>query len=175
MFYYGPELLDQIRDAYRHRADAAVERGFNQPSSKYLWLYRELEFRLNFLHRTVLFLDALPKFISEGKEEEALGYVVHYVSALFSRENCGNVEEKDGKHPFFSDCNLYYRDFNESLNHFDREYDLKNHPLLYVDLSECTVRAARLYLQIREKQFHAIDRDNFDPLMQMREQIPDSA
>ena len=175
MHYYGMELLGQIRDAYLKRYGLALERGFNDPASKYFWLYDELRYRLEFLHQMELFLNALPKFIATGAEDDAVRYVVRYATRFFSNENCGEVKEEDGHHPFFNDANGYYRDLTESMNHIDPDYDLSNHPLLLVDLTECAVRAARLYLQIRERQFHAIDRDRFDALMQKSAQLPVSA
>ena len=172
MRYFGPCLLVQIREAYQNRFNQALERGFDDPANKYFWIYDELRYRLNLLYQAFLFLDALPKFICEGKEIEAVRYVIRYSTRFFLKENCGSVENEGSQNPFFNDGNEPYRDFTEAINHFDMDYDLTNHPLLYVDLSECVVRAVRLYLQIRERKFHAIDRANFNALIQAREQLP---
>lgn len=173
--YYGTELLESIRCTYSGRMKLAEEHGFNASESRYFWLYDELQYRLLFLRRTMLYIDALPAFIKKESEEEAVGYVVRFTTAFFNQENCGNAEIVDGRHPFFNDDNSYYGDFTEALNHLDMDYDFSNHPALYIDLTECVVRAARLHLQIRERQYHAIDRDNFDVLMQMRERLPATA
>ena len=45
-----------------------------------------------------------------------------------------------------------------------KDYDLSNLPLFYVDLCEYVVRAIRLYLQIREGSFHAIDKGKFETI-----------
>ena len=173
--YMGTELIIQIQSAYRSRFELAIERGFDDPANKYFWLYEELQYRLGFLRQITLFIDALPRFICKGAEDEAVGYVVRFVSRLYSNENCGCPELKDGQHPFFNDANRYFCDFTEALNHFGTDYDLSNHPILYIDLCECLVRAARLHLQIREQQYHAIDRDKFNVLMQMPKLLPESA
>ena len=175
MKYYGLDLLDQVQEAYRKRYDLAVERGFDEPNNKYYWLFEELQYRLQFLRQMILFIHALSSFILSGSENDALGYVVRYSTRFFSNTNCGEVTRENDQHPYFNDANGYYCDFTEALNHFDSDYDFSNHPLFLVDLTECAVRAARLHLQIREHQFHAIDRDKFDALMQMRVQLPASA
>lgn len=173
--YCGPELLSEIREAYAQRISLATERGYADPGSRYYWLYEELEYRLRFLRQAQLFIDALPRFITEKAEDDAVGYVVRFVTAFFNPENCGNAQNVDGRHPYFNEENRYYQAFTEALEHLDRNYDLADHPLLFVDLTECVVRAVRLHLQIREREFHAIDRNKFDALMQMREPMPASA
>ena len=175
MDYYGMELLTEIQSVYSQRYKLAVERGFDKPGSKYKWLYDELQYRLRFLRQIILFSEALAQFIRPGSEEDAVRYVVRYVSGFFNDENCCVTEHEGGRHPFFNDENGYYIDFKEALDRVDANYDLTIHPLLLVDLTECAVRAARLHLQIREQQYHAIDRDKFDTLMQMCDQLPASA
>ena len=63
----------------------------------------------------------------------------------------------------------------ESICAIGTGYDLEERKLLYKDLCECAVRAARLYLQIRERRICAIDRGNFGCLMRMRQPLPVSA
>ena len=172
MNYYGLELLSQIREAYMKRYTLAVERGYGDSGDKYYWLYEELLYRLQLLRQVFLFLNALPVFIKKDEEIEAVRYVVRYTTRLFLKENCGSMEGENGRNPYFNEENGLFCDFTESINHIDKDYDLSNHPLLYVDLTECAVRAVRLYFQIRERQFHAIDRANFNALMQVREQLP---
>ena len=45
------------------------------------------------------------------------------------------------------------------------DYDCANLPMYYVDLCEYTVRCVRLHLYIRERAFHAIDREKFAALV----------
>jgi len=40
--------------------------------------------------------------------------------------------------------------------------------MLYVDLCEYVARAIRLYFQIREQRFKAIDRGKFDAIMHLK-------
>jgi len=42
-------------------------------------------------------------------------------------------------------------------------------------LSEYVVRSVRLYLQIREREIHAIDRDKFDQIMKVAGVLSSSA
>ena len=80
--------------------------------------------------------------------------------------------EKTEQHPYFQDNNPCWTEFQEVLDHIDDGYDLGDLPQLYVDLSEYVVRAARLYLQIRECSIHAIDRDKFEALLSRKPEFP---
>ena len=92
-------------------------------------------------------------------------YVVSYTSALFAPDGPSSVNRgQDDVHPYFNDGNPYWLDFQEAVDNFSADYDLSNLPLFYVDLCEYVVRAIRLYLQIREGSFHAIDKDKFETI-----------
>ena len=174
MDYYGMELLDSLMAYYTPRYQLALERGYEKTESNYHWLYDELEHRVRFLRQMMLFLHALPQFMRDCEGEKALQYAVNYVSGFFSDKCVGHVTRSENEeHPYFNDRNHYYQQFVESINNFDRDYDLKNPPLLYVDLCEYAVRGVRLYLYIREHQFKAIDRGKFEELMRLK--LPNSA
>ena len=92
--------------------------------------------------------------------------MVSYTSALFAPDGASSVDRgQDDVHPYFNDGNPYWLDFQEAVDNFSADYDLSNLPLFYVDLCEYVVRAIRLYLQIREGSFHAIDKGKFETIM----------
>ena len=64
---------------------------------------------------------------------------------------------------------------NEVLDSMGVDYDTTLLPLLFIDLSEYVVRSVRLYLQIREREIHAIDRDKFDQIMKVAGVLSSSA
>ena len=131
-------------------------------ASKYYWLFAELQTRIYTIRQALLFLDALPKFMKVEDENQSLQYVVSYVGKLFTVSQIGEIaRDADDVHPFFNDENPFWLDLQEALDQFTDDYDMRNLPMLYVDLSEYVVRAVRLFLQIREAQHHAIDRKNF--------------
>lgn len=169
--YYSTQLLQNILLSYLPRLHLAEERGYINPSDKYHWLYEELKCRVAFLRGVLLFLDALPRFMDEGAE--SIQYVTSYVGRLFAVEWVSSLRKAETEqHPYFHDNNPYWVEFQEVLDHIDDGYDLRNLPQLYVDLSEYVVRAARLYLQIREHSIHAIDRDKFEALLYRKPEFP---
>jgi len=164
--YYGYQLLQELLDYYKPRLQLAEERGYAVQGSKYAWLYEELQHRMRFLRQTVLFLDALPKFMGGEDDSKPMQYVVSYTSRFFTPESIGDIaRDAADTHPFFNSGNIYWNELQQALDHFGVDYDMSNLPLLYVDLTEYVVRASRLYLQIREGHFRAIDRDKFDSIM----------
>lgn len=167
--YYGVELLTELQEYYLPRFRLAEERGYAVQNSKYYWLFGELQQRIRVLRQTLLFLESLPKFMQCEDEFKPLQYVVSYVGKLFTVESIGEIARSEQDiHPFFNDSNPYWEDLQEALNHFDQTYDMNNLPLLYVDLCEYVIRAIRLYFQIRERQFKAIDRGKFDAIMHLK-------
>ena len=167
--YYGVDLLNEIQEYYLPRFRLAEERGYAVQNSKYFWLFEELQQRIRMLRQTLLFLETLPKFMQCEDEYRPLQYVVSYVGKLFTVESIGEIARSEQDiHPFFNDSNPYWEDLQEALNHFDQSYDMNNLPLLYVDLCEYVVRAIRLYFQVRERQFKAIDRGKFDAIMHLK-------
>lgn len=167
--YYGVELLNELQEYYLPRFRLAEERGYAIQNSKYHWLFEELQQRVRMLRQTLLFLESLPKFMQCEDEYKPLQYVVSYVGKLFAVESIGEIARSDqDTHPFFNDSNPYWLDLQEALDHFDQAYDMKNLPLLYVDMSEYVTRAIRLYFQIREQRFKAVDRGKFDSIMHLK-------
>lgn len=167
--YYGISLLNELQEYYLPRFRLAEERGYAVQGNKYYWFFEELQARIAALRQAILFLEALPKFMVCEDEYKPFQFVVGYVGKLFTVESIGEIARNDQDiHPFFNDNNPYWLDLQESLDHFNQSYDLKNLPLLYVDLSEYVVRGIRLYLQIREARFKAVDRGKLDELMHMK-------
>lgn len=168
MILYGADLLRRIYEAYLERYQKALQRGYDAEGDRYHWLYYELLTRVQKLREAILFLDALPRFLDTVEDDKALQYVFGYTSRLFSPENIGTSDRSEGEeHPFFHEGNPYWRELQEGMDIFNESEILKNRPLLYVYACELVTRAIRLYLQIREAKFHAIDREKFNGLMQM--------
>ena len=164
--YFSTELLKELLDYYLPRYRLAEERGFAVQGSKYAWLYDELRLRVSTIRQALLFLDSLPKFMECEDNSKPMQYVVSYTSALFAPDGASSVDRgQDDIHPYFNDGNPYWLDFQEAVDNFPTDYDLSNLPLFYVDLCEYVVRAIRLYLQIREGSFHAIDKGKFETIM----------
>ena len=173
--YYGVALLAELLEYYLPRFRLAEERGYAVQNGKYHWLYEELQHRVRLLHQTILFLEALPKFMQCEDEYMPLQHIVSYAGKLFTVDAIGEIARSDQDvHPFFNDANPYWVDLQESLEHFDQNYDMKNLPMLYVDLCEYVVRAVRLHLQIREQQLKSVDRGKFDILMHMKSPVPNA-
>ena len=168
MTLYGSDLLKQIYAAYLERYQKALERGYDVEGDRYHWLYNELLCRVQRLREALLYMEALPHFLSGADENHALQYIMGYTSRLFRPENIGSCErDENQEHPFFRDSNPYWRELQEAMDAFNDPEILSNRPLLYVYACELITRAHRLYLQIREVQFRSIDREKFHALMLM--------
>ena len=48
-FYFGIDLLQQLRQYYEGRLSLALAKGFDQQDAKYHWLFKELECRVSTL------------------------------------------------------------------------------------------------------------------------------
>lgn len=169
---YGTELLLQIQCAYQDRCQKAVEHGFDRADSQYHWLYLELEERLKTLQESLLYLEALPKFLVISDGEKICGYLMEYIARYFSPANIGTTEGSKEGNPFFKDGNPYWRDVQEAIDAFNEPGLLGNLPLLYIYCCELVTRSVRLYFQVREGKCRAIDRKNFDSLMRKAEPVP---
>lgn len=168
MTLYGVDLLKQIYVAYMERYQKALQRGYDNEGERYYWLYCELHIRVQTLREAILYLDALPRFLDSSEDDKVLQFVFGYTSRLFSPENIGTSDQSEGEeHPFFHDGNPFWRELQEGMDIFNESEVLKNRPLFYVYACELVTRAIRLYLQIRETKFHAIDREKFNGLMQI--------
>ena len=93
--------------------------------------------------------------------------MITFVTRYFSPKNIGSTDGSDGKNPFFQDGNPYWQDFQEAMDAFNEPDIFQDLPRFFVYSCELVVRAIRLYFQIRETKFHAIDRENFDQLMRL--------
>ena len=46
-FYFGVDLLHHLQRHYEQRLSLALSKSFNQTDSRYYWLFKELECRVN--------------------------------------------------------------------------------------------------------------------------------
>lgn len=174
--YYGQEFLQGLQTYYVQRLSLALEHGYSVEDNKYFWLYKELDLRVRAIRQTLLFLDALPKFMGTATGEESMGYALKYTGDYFTADRIGSENRPQGEpHPYFNDGNPYWLQFQEAHDNFGLDYDLTNAPMLYVDLAEYVVRGLRLYIQIRERKFCAIDRGKFDEMMKLKALLPITA
>ena len=162
MTLYGSDLLKQIYAAYLERYQKALERGYDAEGERYHWLYNELLCRVQRLREALLYMEALPHFLSGADEDHALQYIMGYTSRLFRPENIGSCErDENQEHPFFRDSNPYWRELQEAMDAFNDPEILSNRPLLYVYACElitwrtgCTCRSARYSFDpLTEKNF----------------------
>lgn len=175
MEFYGLDLLKQIQSAYQVRCQKALERGFDQEGNPYHWLYAELRIRLQMLQETLLYLEALPRFLDTAEAEKPYQYIMMFLARCFRQANLGTADASETPDPFFQDRNPYWRDIQEALEALDEPDLLQNLPLFFVYSCELVTRAVRLYFQIRESRIHAIDREKFDALMRQSASLPQSA
>jgi|GEM_PF-1204914 hypothetical protein len=164
--YLGTELISEIQKAYNERLQLAVERGYSDPGSKYYWLFEELSYRVKLLRQVNLFLNSLSLYMTSKDGDQPMYFVVSYTTDLFTEKRIGEAAfNREGKEQFFLESCTYWLEMQEVLDIMGHGYNYTNLPLYYVDLCEYAVRAVRLHLYIREREFHAIDRDKFDALM----------
>lgn len=167
MKYCQATLFSSLCEYYSERHSKALMREYDQPGSKYHWLYQELAERVTTLSNAKLFMEALPLFMREDEGcEKSLSYVTSYVGELFVGIPCEQLL-KEG--------NVYWDDFMEVQEVINRKAELTFQPQVpqfYLDLCEYVVRCIRLYFYVREKVVCAIDRDKFDSVMDMRLAIP---
>ncbi|MDO4841648.1 MAG: hypothetical protein Q3982_03110 [Phoenicibacter congonensis] len=176
LHYYGMEFLQGLQSYYAQRLALAMEHGYSADGNKYFWLYTELDLRVKAIRQTLLFLDALPKFMGSAAGEESMGFALKYIGDYFKAGKIGAEDRQEGEaHPYFNDGNPYWIQFQEAHDNFGIDYDLTNTPMLYVDLTEYVVRGLRLYFLIRERKFCAIDRGKFDELMKLKSPLPITA
>lgn len=165
--YLGPELLQSVLEHYEHRYQLALERGYADESSQYYWLFDEIRDRILIIRQAEIFLYALPLFMQQGDEENALQYVVSYVGGLCAALTTGAGDSKTNVGEYSTHkSNPYWKQANEVLDRLREGYDLNNLPLLYMDLSEYLVRTLRYYFYMREQRCQ-IDRGKFDEIMQL--------
>ena len=59
-FYFGIDLLQQLRQYYEGRLSLALAKGFDQQDAKYHWLFKELECRVSTLRKLMSMISVLP-------------------------------------------------------------------------------------------------------------------
>ena len=165
MDLYGTDLLKQIQATYQGRFQKALERGFDQEGNPYHWLFAELHTRLQTLREALLYLDALPKFLDTADTDKPYQYLMTFMTRYFSQERIGASEDSGAPNPFFQDENPYWKELQDALDAFNDPDLLRDLPLFFIYSCELITRAVRLYFQIRESKFRAIDRSNFDTVM----------
>ena len=57
-FYFGIDLLQQLRQYYEGRLSLALAKGFDQQDAKYHWLFKELECRVSTLRKLMSMISA---------------------------------------------------------------------------------------------------------------------
>ena len=61
-FYFGIDLLQQLRQYYEGRLSLALAKGFEQQDAKYHWLFKELECRVSTLRKLMSMISVLLTF-----------------------------------------------------------------------------------------------------------------
>ena len=90
--YYGQEFLQGLQTYYVQRLSLALEHGYSAEGNKYFWLYKELDLRVRAIRQTLLFLDALPKFMGTATGEESMGYALKYTGDYFKADKIGSED-----------------------------------------------------------------------------------
>lgn len=83
-FYFGIDLLQQLRQYYEGRLSLALAKGFDQQDAKYHWLFKELECRVSTLRKLMSMISVLPEFMCRQTEEQVFAMVVSSTSSWFS-------------------------------------------------------------------------------------------
>lgn len=167
MRYCHATLFPALCAYYSERYSKAIARNYNNPDSKYHWLYKELSERVTTLSSAKLFLEALPLFMKEDETcERSLSYATSFIADLFKDIPCEKLLQEG---------NPYWDDFMEAVENIDRKAELafqSQVPQFYLALCEYVVRCIRLYFYVREKVICAIDRDKFDSVMDTQLAVP---
>lgn len=165
-FYFGIDLLQQLRQYYEGRLSLALAKGFDQQDAKYHWLFKELECRVSTLRKLMSMISVLPEFMCRQTEEQVFAMVVSSTSSWFSDDVLGE-QPKDaaGNCSYYQESNPYWVDYQLAMDRFTPDYDYTNLAAFYVDLVEYLVMAVRLYFFIREQQFRPVDRGKYDELV----------
>ena len=166
-FYFGIDLLQQLRQYYEGRLSLALAKGFDQQDAKYHWLFKELECRVSTLRKLMSMISVLPEFMCRQTEEQIFAMVIGHTTTWFSNENLGGEQPRDAKGNclYYQDTNPYWVDMREAMDRFTLSYDYTHLSTFYADLVEYIVMTVRLYFFIREKQFRPIDRGKYDELV----------
>lgn len=176
-FYFGIDLLQQLRQYYEGRLSLALAKGFDQQDAKYHWLFKELECRVSTLRKLMSMISVLPEFMCRQTEEQIFAMVIGHTTTWFSNENLGGEQPRDAKGNclYYQDTNPYWVDMCEAMDRFTLSYDYTHLSTYYADLVEYIVMTVRLYFFIREKQFRPIDRGKYDELVGVKAALPTPA
>lgn len=165
-FYFGIDLLHHLQRHYEQRLSLALSKSFDQPDSRYFWLFKELECRVTTLRKLLVLTSALPGFLCRQTEEQVFTMVVNFTSPWFSDQMLGDQpKDATGSCSYYQESNPYWVDYQLAMDRFTQDYDYSNLVTFYVDLVEYLVMAVRLYFFIREQQFRPIDRGKYDDLV----------
>lgn len=175
-FYFGIDLLQQLRQYYEGRLSLALAKGFDQQGAQYHWLFKELEYRVSTLRKLMAMISVLPEFMCRQTEDQIFAMVIGHTTTWFSNENLGEQpRDGEGNCLYYQDTNPYWADMREAMDRFTLNYDYTRLPTFYVDLVEYIVMTVRLYFFIREKQFRPIDRGKYDELVGVKAALPTPA
>lgn len=176
-YYFGIDLLQQLRQYYEGRLSLALAKGFDQQDAKYHWLFKELECRVSTLRKLMSMISVLPEFMCRQTEEQIFAMVIGHTTTWFSNENLGGEQPRDAKGNclYYQDTNPYWVDMREAMDRFTLSYDYTHLSTFYADLVEYIVMTVRLYFFIREKQFRPIDRGKYDELVGVKAALPTPA
>lgn len=165
-FYFGIDLLHHLQRHYEQRLSLALSKSFDQPDSRYFWLFKELECRVTTLRKLLVLTSALPGFLCRQTEEQVFTMVVNFTSPWFSDQILGDQpKDATGSCAYYQESNPYWVDYQLAMDRFTQDYDYSNLMIFYVDLVEYLVMAVRLYFFVREQQFRPIDRGKYDDLV----------
>lgn len=93
-FYFGIDLLQQLRQYYEGRLSLALAKGFDQQDAKYHWLFKELECRVSTLRKLMSMISVLPEFMCRQTEEQIFAMVIGHTTTWFSNENLGGEQPR---------------------------------------------------------------------------------
>ena len=126
-FYFGIDLLQQLRQYYEGRLSLALAKGFDQQDAKYHWLFKELECRVSTLRKLMSMISVLPEFMCRQTEEQVFAMVVSSTSSWFSDDVLGE-QPKDaaGNCSYYQESNPYWVDYQLAMDRFTPDYDYTN-------------------------------------------------
>lgn len=118
-FYFGIDLLQQLRQYYEGRLSLALAKGFDQQDAKYHWLFKELECRVSTLRKLMSMISVLPEFMCRQTEEQVFAMVVSSTSSWFSDDVLGE-QPKDaaGNCSYYQESNPYWVDYQLAMDRF---------------------------------------------------------
>ena len=166
MIEYGTAFLAQLLKYYSDRMQEAKKRGYDIPETKYHWLYRELDHRVETIQMVQGFLKLLPQYLRSSDAERTLALAVQYTEIWFMEKAVGPLpHDEQGNCTYFCDENVYWNDVQAAADYIGNELDQSDQLLCQRCISDYVIRCLRLYLFLREQQFKAIDRGKFHELM----------